>query len=331
MKVALFYIHNVLACHYALGGYKETLERMGHEVIDCPFPGNAVQNIDEVRKTLPTIEQLNTCDGILATYHEYAHPWLAAIYGFEAWSKLKPPVIARYDESMDRGDLQLPARMPELLRWAKYHFFPAQQDAVKFGGIWLPFGADTTIFHLLRRFQTEKGFRETVPNEKKYEIGFIGTLYQERMVYIQQLAPHIGPDVIFHCGNAFVQDLGGIRERESTELLAENYRQIKIFYCLPCKSKLIVEKIFEVMACGTFVMFPRLAGAAAENLSIFKDREHVVYYDHGYVAENAVQLKYFLKHDEERERIARAGGELVRSKYTLEAMLNAMLDKFNGG
>src|SRR5271170_4609060 len=124
MKIVLFVIKNPMACHYAIGGYVDTLTRMGHQVLDCSFPNNNVQNVEYMRKKMPTIAELNECDVILPTYMEYVQPWLEAIYG-DSWKAITKPIIARYDESMDRGDLGLPGRMPKLLAWADHHFFPA--------------------------------------------------------------------------------------------------------------------------------------------------------------------------------------------------------------
>lgn len=313
MKIALFTIHNFLACHYALFGYRETLERMGHEVLDCSFPSNAVQNWEQV--PAPTVEQLLTCDVVFSTYHEYVQPWLEKKYSFEQWSMLmgRVPVLARFDESMDRGDLWLPQRVPTLKQWATHYSFPAAQDAGKYGGKWLPYGADTTIFY---------------PDEgepKKYEVGFIGTLYPKRHEYLMKLIQHVGRKTTFHSGNVLVQDIAGIRERETTELLAENYRQIKIFFCLPPMSRLLVEKIFDIMACDTMVMYPRYPDDARKNMTLFEDEKHIVYYELGFFANNGKQVKYYLEHPDEISRIAKAGGAFVRSEYTLESMLQKML------
>jgi hypothetical protein len=313
MRVCLFTIRSVQACHYGLFGYRETLERMGHEVLNCSLPGNAVANVEYVRLHMPSIEGLNKCDCILVTYAEYATPWLAAIYGWEAWSKIKVPIIARFDESMDRVDLGLPTRMPELLKWAHHYSFPAAQDAKKYGGQWLPFGADTTIF------------KPHIQTQKLWELGFIGTMYGDRKKYLDRLIQHMPPNLAFRYGPVIVQDLSGIRERDSTELLAENYRSLKCFFLLPPLSRLLVEKCWDVMGCGTFLMAPRLFGDAAENLSIFEDRKHLVYYDIGYFADNAKQIVHYLQNDDEREKIAKAGCELVHKKYTLEGMLDQML------
>ena len=330
MKIALFTIHNAFACSYAIGGYRETLKRMGHEVLDCPFPGNAVQNVAQVAATMPKIEELMECDVILATYMEYVQPWLSKLYSMREWEALmaKVPVLARYDESMDRGDLGLPQRMPELLRWAKFHSFPAAQDAAKYGGEWLPYGADTSIFHpnnsgQLTTMMLDKSSQW--PDVKKYDVAFIGTLYGKRQEYLAKLVNHLGHGTVFYQGNVFVQDLSGIRERESTELLAENYRAIKIFFCLPPLSRLIVEKVVEVMACETLVLFPRLTDDAEANLSIFEHNKHIVYYDLGFFADNGKQVRHLLAHPEEIHAIAAAGSQLVSEKYTLRIMLEKML------
>ncbi len=314
MKVAVFYPKNFFASWYALGGYVSALRDLGHEVIDCPVPGNLVRDVAVFRRVLPSLELLLTCDVVLSTFHEYLHPWLEAVYGFEAWQQLLAAgkVIARYDESMDRVDLKLPERLPELRRWANYHSFPAAQDALRYDGAWHPFGTDTRIFRPTR-------------TEKKYDVAFIGTMYQLRQNYLRQLVSFISSDVIFCCGSCMIQDLSGVKARESTELLAENYRQIKIFFCLPPMSRLIVAKVVDVMACGTFVMYPRLPGGSHRNNVLFKHHEHLAYYDLGYFKVNGKQVHHWLEHEAEREQIAAAGGELVRAEHTLPGMLEKIL------
>ena len=312
MRLAIFYPRNYLAGYFSLGGYASAVARMGHEVIDCPLPGNVPHAIDEIRAKLPTIEQLDGCDAVVSFYHEYTQLWLREIYGLAAWSVIKHKVVARFDESMDRTDLGLPGRVPELLDWAAHYSFPAVQDAKRYGGTWEPYGAETEMFS------------PDEQTEKRYGVGFIGSLYQIRIDYLKRLAQH-GDGIPFHCGQVGVQTLGGMREPDSTILLRDEYRAIKVFFCLPPMSRLIVAKVFDVMACGTFVMFPKLLGDLAENLSVFEHRKHIVYYKPGYFAENAKQIREWLQNDEEREAIARAGCNLVRSRHTLENMLTAIL------
>jgi spore maturation protein CgeB len=321
MKIALFTIKNPLACHYALFGYKETLKAMGHEVLECSLPSNQVSRVAGVEH--PSIETLEGCDVIMSTYHEYVQPWLTVLYALGDWEALmkKVPVVARFDESMDRTDLALPERVPSLLKWATHYSWPAAQDAKKYGGNWLVYGADSTIFH--RHAATHQLNAE----DKPYPIGFVGTLYEKRKAYIDKLAPHVGRDISFYIGNVWVQDVPGLHEKDTFARLAMNYAKFKIFFCLPPKSNLIVEKVFDVMACDTMVMFPRLSGEAAENLKTFKDEEHIVYYDYGFFANNGKQIRYYLDHPEEIDRIAQAGGKYVRENHTLEQMMQALLDQ----
>jgi hypothetical protein len=193
MKIAVFYIKNPLACHYALFGYRETLEKMGHEVIECAFPSNRVDHTQDVR--YPLIETLEGCDVVLSTYHEYVQPWLSKIYTFPEWEGLmkKVPVVARFDESMDRTDLALPARVPSLLKWATHYSWPAAQDAKKYGGNWLVYGADTRIFNPYAH--------QLNAADKQYPIGFVGTLYKKRQEYLNKLSQYVGKDVEFYAGN----------------------------------------------------------------------------------------------------------------------------------
>ena len=273
MKIAIFYPRQTFAGWYALGGYQQTLTRMGHEVIDCPLPGNQPHNIEEIRAKLPTIADLDSCHAVISFYHEYTQPWLRAIYTREDWSIIVDKVVARFDESMDRADLELPGRMSELLAWANHYYFPAAQDAKKYGGTWLPFGADVTMFHPRKPLPVP-----TRIDKKKFGAGFVGSLYQSRLSYLQQLASQPGSsDINFQCGQVGMYELGGMREPESTHMLREAYQQISVFFCLPPMSRLIVAKVFDVMACGTFVMYPRLPGEYAENLALFENGKHIVY------------------------------------------------------
>lgn len=331
MKIAIFYPNNMLAGWYSQGGYQQNLERMGHEVIDVAFPGNTPQLIEQLKERglVPELEKLLACDMVLSLYHEYTLPWLSAIYGFENWRKLMDtvPVVGRLDESMDRPDLGLAGKFKDLQLWAHALSFPAAQDAKKYGGFFHPFGADPTMFHDKSADAHGWALPDNISShtEKKFDVAFIGSMYPMRMDYLKRLVEHVPDKLTFHCGPVVVQDLSGVKQYESTKLMAENYRQIKIFFCLPPMSKLLVAKVFDVMACGTFLMFPKLPGEARENCELFKDKEEIVYYEPGYMKKNAEQIVYYLAHPEEREAIAHRGYLRVMKDYTLEKLLEHVI------
>lgn len=312
MKVALFYPVNVIASWYSLGGYAKCLKSMGHEVVDVPLPGNCYhesqRKLSEVA-SFPDIATLNSCDIVLLTYLEHINGWMELLYG-SRWSEVKVPVIARFDESFDRVDLQLPDRWTTLAKWATRYSFPGAQDAKQFKGQWLVYGADQTMFNLPFGF------------EKKLDLGFVGSLYQKRRDYVSLLLRCI-PDIPFYHGTVLVQDLLGVRYEESTKLLAENYGMLKIFFCLPPMSNLLVCKVFEAMSCRTMVMFPRLRGDAAENLTAFEDSKEIVYYDDVKDAEQ--KIRFYLKHDWDRNEIATKGRIRVSGEYSLTKMFEHLL------
>jgi hypothetical protein len=317
LKVAIFYPHNFIASWYALGGYVSALKRMGHSVLDCQVPGNVVQNVKEVKATLPTADELKVCDVIIVAYAEYLRPWLEEVYGYEQWKRIKTPKILRFDESFDRKDLPHLMNFQQLKKWGSFYSFPAAQDAEKYGGQWLPYGADLEMFHPIPD--------SLLVDVKKYKVGFLGTVYQSRMQYAQGLIPHLN-GLPFNHTQIIASDLSGVRGDVSTQLLAENYAQLKVFFCLPPMSNLVVMKAFEVMACGTFLMYPRLKGESAINLSLFEDGKHLVYYEVGNYKQNAEQIRYYLEHEGEREKIAFCGRQKVWSEHNIEKMFNSMFN-----
>lgn len=313
MKIAAFYIKNIFAGWYGQGAYVNALKRMGHKVMDCPLPGNQVHDVDQIKNTVPAIGELSKCDAVLSLMHEYTQPWLVAIYGLDDWKRLRIPVVAKFEESMDRGDLGLPVRVPELMAWADHCAFPAAQDAKRYGGAWVNYATDATMFNAGEH------------PERVHDLAFIGQPYKLRTDYVQKLSAHLDNSFTFKWQQVIVQDLSGIREPESTQLLADNYRQIKVFFCLPPLSRVIVAKAFDVMACGAFLMYPRWPGEQAENMSVFEDGRHLAYYDFGYFVKNSEQIKYWLGHEGERESIAQAGYCKVHAEHKIEHMMDQLL------
>lgn len=332
MKVAVFHPYNLTGGWGCVGGYKQTLERMGHHVIECAFPGNQPlqHHVDRLRKQAPTLEQLNSCDVILSLHHEYNDPWLSNVYDYEkVWEKIKTPVVGRLDESVDRYDLALARRYQDesLTRHVDVLAVPAAQDAKALNLPWVPHAIDPYKFTPLDK-----------PVAKRYDLAFIGTMYGTRPTYaryLQESLMQLGPDCpTMLSGSVVAQDLSGVRGEISIDMLVDNYRQIKVFFCLPTASRLITLKVLEAMACGTFVMCPRFPGDFQLNCDMFEDGKHLVYYDIGQFIDNARQITTWLYDDKAREKIAAEGCKYVREKYTLEAMfqkLFALADDVRAG
>jgi hypothetical protein len=241
----------------------------------------------------------------------------------------KVPVVGRFDESFDRSDFGLPERWPTLRQWAHFYSFPAFQDAVRLGGgeeTWHPFAADTKVF---------RPFDEANAPKRLYDVAFIGGLYQKRVEYLKHLnrALHdLGHGTEVRCGNVLLQDLSGVRALQQTRMLADEYQKIKVFFCLPPLSNLIVCKAFEVMACGTFLMYPRLDGAASDNMRVFDHARHLHYYNSYNFEENAKQIEYFIDSWAQgvASHVASEGCKKVFAEYPLEKLLANLIGMVDG-
>jgi len=80
------------------------------------------------------------------------------------------------------------------------------------------------------------------------------------------------------------------------------------------------------MACGTFLITPALEGAAAKNMILFKNKQHLMYYPENHLGYLAQLMRDWASDEkaEEREKIARQGYEEVREKHTLRHRLNEL-------
>ena len=299
------------------------------------------EQFKRVTNELPALETLKKCDAILISGPEHIAPWLDAVYGKYEWKNIEVPKAAWWHESMNRDDYTLD--WDNVGMWANENFVPAYQDAdwlsqEMFGGThihWLPFGVDTEVF---KAHQDPTVAPSCVPNEhwskyhfegKQWPIAFIGAMYEKRHKFLQALSQCNIPPIII--GNVVVKDLGGLDPIENVQRLASNYRRVGVFFNLPALSRLLVTKIYEVMACGTFVMTPLLSNEKhiAENMKQFHDREHLLYYRSAGLVDVARSLREWSSEEkaEERGRIAAAGCREVHEKHSLKLRLETILAK----
>ncbi|MGI4764850.1 MAG: methyltransferase domain-containing protein [Janthinobacterium lividum] len=275
-------------------GIVTTLARMGYRVRDCQNP--------TLRYT--SIEDLKGVDLIILSAVEWYAPAMREAYG-DAWSDLVVPKVAWYAESFHRDDRDFDFGACAAL--ADRHYFPAWQDAVEFGGEWLPFGADTEIFFP----------RET---EATIDAGFLGSLYPKRVEYVKRLdAPVVR-----------LNSVSGQNAVESAQMLAAAYCSTKILLNLPSYSRLTVTKVTEAMACGTMVITPMMDHpSAVRNMDQFVDGKHLVYFDPRRPQDIGALIRHYTERPSERQRIAEDGyAEIVRGhslRLRLQTILDAML------
>ncbi|HEY1464803.1 MAG TPA: glycosyltransferase [Terriglobales bacterium] len=302
MKLACFHPASVFCAWAVATGLVDTLNRMGHPTdgfpVDVTKPG-----IDPAK--YPTAEELKKYDGILISGPEHVRGHLLKLY--PRWDKIRVPKVSWLHETVEREDY---GRMPlaDIRQFADFTFCAAVQDE-KHGLTWLPFGVDTEVF------------KPDWGQKKEYEAAFIGLVYPKRAAFLETLKPHL-KEVSLLLGNVQVLDLGGVRIRETAILYAENLRKIKVFVNLPSLSELVVTKVYESLACGTFLITPAIASQ--------KNYDNILahYYDPAKPADLAERIRFCLKNEEERQQAARTCCEQVHRLDRLELRCEVLLNKF---
>jgi Glycosyl transferases group 1 len=338
MRIAVFFPNTSVVGWSAARGIGQTLRRMGHDITDVAMPtaaeANAMQ-VEYVKSQLPPYEVLQKQDVLLVSGPEHIAPWIEHVWGMYEWKQLTGARVCWLQESCRRDDYNIDF---DAIRWCGDEwFFPAIQDAefhdqemfAKGRSHWLAFGVDTRIFRACVECESVKPHGHFFESSKVLDVGFMGLLYKKRQVFVQALRRHNIPPI--HCGRVEVQDIFGYQFEECARRYAENIRQIKVFINMPALSRLMVAKVYEVLACGTFLLTPQLPEEQGthKNMQHFESHKHLMYYSPSNLPYLAQLLREYSspEMDEIRERIAAAGCAEVHKNHSLELRLTELLAK----
>ena len=145
---------------------------------------------------------------------------------------------------------------------------------------WLPLGCDPEI-HGKRAM------------EKKYDVGFVGTLGDQRRVkLLQKLAEKV--DIRY--------------ERLFMREMSDFFCHSRIVFNNAIRNDLNM-RVFEAMCAGTMLLTDYADGI----LEFFRDREHMAIYDDENISKLAA---YYITNEKERERIAETGRQEALAKHT---------------
>ena len=103
---------------------------------------------------------------------------------------------------------------------------------------------------------------------------------------------------------------------------ADIYRKTRVVLNPPTKGDVNM-RVFEVMATGSFLLTERVPGIE----DLYENKKHLVLYDS--LAEAIELTKYYLAHEEERNKIALAGMKETLAKHTYKHRILKMLKKLN--
>lgn len=271
-------------------GISLTLGRLGHRVLDCGRPS--------YRRF--SVAQLNDSNLILLSAPEWYWEEFQ-LYVVSRGLSRRIPIAAWHAESAHRDDRDFDFHT--IRSNVSKAFYPAVQDAQALKGVWLPFGVDHRIFH-------------PCSTPKVHECAFLGTIYPKRQAYLDRINYPIAilPPIDLESTSA------------SFSALADTYRSIRLFVNLPTLSRLLVTKVSEVLACGTFLLTPRIDHpTAAQNETQFRHGEELIYYNPDNPEDLSNTIRWLLHNDSEMERIARNGARKVASSFTLETQLKTLI------
>lgn len=105
------------------------------------------------------------------------------------------------------------------------------------------------------------------------------------------------------------------------EKCAERIGNSKIGFNIAMKDDINM-RCFETMATGTMLLTDRIPHIE----ELFEDKKHLVLYDG--LDDMIEKAKYYLDHDQEREKIAQAGYEQVMANHTIQSRVDAILCEF---
>lgn len=304
MKIAAFYSDSPFASWGQSRGFAAVLKRMGHDVTEIPVP----QGYKSMRQiTRSVVEKINRpiddCELVLVSGPEHLQQWINQFY--PQWGKLKAPRVGWYHESFEaREDYKIDF---ESFR-AKYdfHVFPDADDAQKFKGEFLSLGVDREMF-CVGIPSLERGMRTIQYADRDIDAAFIGLMYPKRQRFWNALVPRLGGLHIVVPSAVLVQDLDGMNVRKTAELLAEQYRRIKVFVAFPSLSNCLVAKPLEAGGCGCAVV-----AAQAHGLN------NVVTYDEQRPETLVSAVRHLLEKPEAREQVARDFCEEVHREHRME-------------
>jgi 2-polyprenyl-3-methyl-5-hydroxy-6-metoxy-1,4-benzoquinol methylase len=179
--------------------------------------------------------------------------------------------------------------------------FVAQKDGaaqLRAGGIasaqWLPLACDPEI-------------HRPHPVEKTFDVGFVGNLcVGPRTELLERILKEYPQSFV---GHAYFEEMARV------------YSASKIAFNRSVRNDVNM-RVFEALACGTLLLTNDLAENGQAEL--FQDGVHLAtYHDADELFE---KLWYFLQHEQERDRIARAGREAVVGAHTYLHRMQTILN-----
>lgn len=226
-------------------------------------------------------------------------------YKYDIPGFFRPAVFYAIDTHLKKPykKIKKQAKHYDIIFYAQKQGADRLRQELKIDAHWIPLGCDPDI--------TRKTCRPKI-----YDIGFVGRNAEkaDRGKQLRGLKHKYPKSFI---GSADFRDMGRI------------YSESKVGFNSSVSNDINM-RIFEIMSSGCFLLTNYIKSNGFEDL--FEDRKHLVVYKND--RELFLFADYYLENQEERERIARLGYEMVLKKHTyyirVQSMFNYIAFKFGG-
>lgn len=148
----------------------------------------------------------------------------------------------------------------------------------------------------------------------RYAVSFVGAAHGDRRQQIEALAGH-GIEVVCF-GHGWPE--GPVESEDVPRIVRDSV--ISLNFANSRGENQIKARTFEVPGAGGFLLTGKVRGLDR----YYRPGQEVAVYDG--VDDLVEQIRYFLSHPEQRDRIARAGFERTRAEHTYEQRLSEVLD-----
>lgn len=229
-------------------------------------------------------------------YIDWGEDAVRPLLNYEPTETPKPNLCWMSDTHLDGGWRIEKAKNYDIVFFAQKQACEEAVLAGVPGPIWLPHAAEPRAYPY-----------HEMP-AKKYDLCFIGHI--NSMNRIEALDRMFRTFPNFYYGQRLFEDA------------AHKFAESKIVFNVSIRDDINM-RIFETLSTGSFLLTNELPTLG----ELFQDGVHLVTYKD---LDDAVEkARYYLEHDEEREKIANAGHEEFMAKHTISHRVDVMLKEIN--
>ena len=181
--------------------------------------------------------------------------------------------------------------------------------------IFLPFAIDSQFFKITKAFDTRLNRAVFRGNVAPY---FTEETYSDRRRFLEALSQFQNVDLFQFNLTSLATPV------DELQRYVDELNSYQLLLNLPSMSPTLTARPFEIMACGGVLLQNKIIGEQSNKL--FKDWEHIVYYDPVNPDDLINKIKYLVENPDVAQKIAAQGHKLCHVQHTLSNRIASILD-----